>query len=267
MTNKLKFTSQGSGIPLVLIHGWGMNSSVWQPIKAKLLEHYQVITVDLPGFGENIDVQLTDYSLTNIANLIVDSVDIPAIYLGWSLGGLIASEIALTMPEQVYALVTVASSPCFISDEDWPAINAEVLKSFHQQLAQSPTKTIKGFLKIQAMGSPTVRQDIKQVSDLVLQFPEPEKKLLDRSLSLLETSDQRHLLSNINQPFLRLYGRLDGLVPRQAINLIDNLAPQSQSYIFQKSSHAPFISEPGAFVDYLNQWILLQTLPISTTST
>ncbi len=71
MSNKLKFSSFGSGTPLVFIHGWGVNSAVWQPIIEPLAKHYQVITIDLPGFGENAHVQLDDYSLANIANLIV----------------------------------------------------------------------------------------------------------------------------------------------------------------------------------------------------
>ena len=258
MTNKLKFTSQGRGTPLVLIHGWGMNSAVWQPITDLLTEDYQVITVDLPGFGENVAVELANYSLKHVANLIIESVGQPAIYLGWSLGGLIASEIALCSPSHVLGLVTVASSPCFIATKNWPAINADVLKSFHQQLSQSPTKTIKNFLKIQAMGSPNVRQDIKLVTDLVMQYPEPQKNILDQSLLLLETSDHRDKLIKITQPFLRLYGRLDGLVPRQAIKLIDNLAPKSQSHVFEQSSHAPFISQPHAFCDCLHQWLLLK---------
>lgn len=42
-----------------------------------------------------------------------------AIWLGWSLGGLVASQIALTHPERVQALVTVASSPCFSARDEW----------------------------------------------------------------------------------------------------------------------------------------------------
>lgn len=263
MSNKLKFSSFGSGTPLVFIHGWGVNSAVWQPIIEPLAKHYQVITIDLPGFGENAHVQFDDYSLANIANLIVQSIGKPAVYVGWSLGGLVASEIALLMPTQVLALCTVASSPCFMAQDDWPAIKPEVLKGFHQQLAENPALTIKGFLKIQAMGSPNVRHDIKVINDLVMQYPMPEKDILDKSLSLLETTDQRLNLTDIAQPFLRLYGRLDGLVPRQVVKKIDQLAPHSQSHIFQQASHAPFISEPEEFSAHLHAWLLTQNLVIA----
>lgn len=263
MSNKLKFSSFGSGSVLVFIHGWGVNSAVWQPIIEPLAKHYQVITIDLPGFGINSDVQLADYSLVNIAKLIVQSIGRPAVYIGWSLGGLVATEIALQMPNQALALCTVASSPCFMTQTDWPAIQPNVLKGFHQQLAENPALTIKNFLKIQAMGSPNVRHDIKVINDLVMQYPMAEKNILDKSLSLLETTDQRKNLKLIQQPFLRLYGRLDGLVPRQVIKKVDELALHSQSYIFQQASHAPFISQREEFSKGLQAWLLAQNLDVT----
>lgn len=256
MNETLKFSSYGKGLPLVFIHGWGVNSAVWQPLIPELSKCYRVITIDLPGFGENEHIQLDEYSLENIAKLIVESVDTKGVYIGWSLGGLVASCIALTYPETLHSLVTVASSPCFIEHENWPAIKPVVLKGFHQQLAENPEQTIKGFLKIQAMGSPNIRQDIKKISTLVMQYNMPNQTTLSHSLTLLETSDYRKNLSDIQQPFLRLYGRLDGLVPQGVINQVNQLAPKSESYIFQNSSHAPFISEPEVFIQQLTRWLL-----------
>ena len=63
MAETLKITSQGQGIPLVLIHGWGLNSGVWQPLAEKLSSFFKVITVDLPGYGLNVNNTLEDYSL------------------------------------------------------------------------------------------------------------------------------------------------------------------------------------------------------------
>lgn len=41
----------GQGMPLVLFHGWGFDSQIWQPIIPYLKPKYQIILVDLPGFG------------------------------------------------------------------------------------------------------------------------------------------------------------------------------------------------------------------------
>ena len=61
MAEKLKITSQGQGLPIVFIHGWGLNSAVWQPCLDDLKNNFEVITVDLPGYGTNYLYQPSPY--------------------------------------------------------------------------------------------------------------------------------------------------------------------------------------------------------------
>ncbi len=263
-------------IPLVLLHGWGLNSAIWQPLIANLTTEFtdvfQVITIDLPGFGANINKKISPYSLANICQHITNTIAQPAIYLGWSLGGLVATEMALTYPEKVLALITVASSPRFVEQKSaavvddkavnqlvWPGIKPQVLNAFHQQLQIDAKKTINGFLKLQAMGSPHVRQDIKQINQLVFQHDMANKNTLDESLKLLETSDYRLRLKDINQPFLRLYGSADSLVPKAVIEQVAKFAKNnSKQHIFIGASHAPFISHLDDFTQVLTDWLLSQ---------
>lgn len=280
MAETLQFSTylepKKQSIPIVLLHGWGLNSAIWQPMIANLptefTDFFHVISIDLPGFGSNINKKVCPYSLANICQHIANTVEQPAIYLGWSLGGLIATEMALTYPEKVLGLITVASSPRFIEQRSeqmldkkvlnqlvWPGIKPQVLSSFHQQLQIDAEKTINGFLKLQAMGSPHVRQDIKQISQLVFQHDMANKNTLDESLKLLETSDYRSRLKDINQPFLRLYGSADSLVPKSVIERIAKLAENnSEQHIFERASHAPFISHLDDFTQVLTNWLLTQ---------
>lgn len=262
-----------TSIPLVLLHGWGLNSAVWQPLIEKLSIYFKanfhIITIDLPGFGENYHNKLQSYSLANITKQIDKTIEQPAIYLGWSLGGLVATEMALTYPEKVLGLITVASSPRFLEETVsktaskiiWPGIKPAVLSAFHQQLQVDTKKTISGFLKIQAMGSPHIRDDIKLISQLVLQQQMPSKATLDESLILLEHSDYREKLAAIEQPFLRLYGSADSLVPKAVIAQVANIAKQSEQQVFEHASHAPFISHLDDFNKVLTAWLVEQFLP------
>ncbi|XQW84919.1 pimeloyl-ACP methyl ester esterase BioH [Thalassotalea piscium] len=255
MAELLNITSKGEGLPIVLIHGWGLNSAVWLPLAESLKSTVKVISISLPGFGDNLEHSVEPYSLAEVSNLIVKSVNQPAIYLGWSLGGLIATDIALRFPEAALGLITVSSSPCFVAEDTWPGIEPEVLALFHRQLTKNTKKTVDNFLKIQAMGSETVRDDIKHIRQLVLQYEMPSEKTLSDALLLLEKVDLREKLKNITVPFLRLYGGLDNLVPKKVIPLISELAPNSQEVIFAKSSHAPFISDPDSFLSTLKTWL------------
>ena len=258
MAHLLNFSSQGSGLPLVFIHGWGLNSGVWQPTIDALKNDYHVTTVDLPGFGTNLANTISPYTLEGVTDLVSEALNEPSIIIGWSLGGLVAKKLALQYPEKVKGIVTIASSPYFVETDSWPGIAPEVLSLFHRQLSQDTQKTIDNFLKIQAMGSPHIRHDIKLIRQLIMQFDMPSQQTLDESLLLLETVDLREKLPHITVPYFRMYGKLDSLVPQKVIGLIDNILPESQKLIFDSASHAPFISHFDAFIDGLKAWLAKQ---------
>jgi pimeloyl-[acyl-carrier protein] methyl ester esterase len=257
MVENLYFESIGEGSTIVLLHGWGLNSKVWQPWAEKLSQNYQVILVDLPGFGQSGQCLLADYQLSSICELLNNTIQKPALYVGWSLGGLVASQMAIQYPQKVQALVTVASSPHFVQTDDWPGIKPLVLRSFYQQLAKDSDQTIANFLKIQAMGSPSIRQEIKQLQQLILSSPQPSVTTLKQSLALLENTDLRPQLSKITQPFLRVYGKLDTLVPKAVIPKVDVLAPSSDVIVFDKASHAPFMSSLEEFHHEVSLWLAI----------
>ncbi|MEW6999097.1 pimeloyl-ACP methyl ester esterase BioH [Colwelliaceae bacterium BS250] len=260
MAELLKFNSLGehnsvTNGNIVFLHGWGLNSAIFQPMAERLAQHYTITCIDLPGFGDNNQCIAKPYSLENITAMVAQCIKEPAIIIGWSLGGLVATELALHHADKVSALVTVTSSPHFVAGNNWPGIKAELLSMFHQQLTIDSEKTINGFLKIQALGSDTVRQDIKQIKTLIEQRPKPNNQVLDDSLSLLETVDLRSKVQALTLPVFRMYGRLDSLVPKAVIEQIDKLLPSSDRYTFQHASHAPFISHSDEFFTVLCDWI------------
>ncbi|NMP16100.1 pimeloyl-ACP methyl ester esterase BioH [Thalassotalea sp. Y01] len=255
MNNAMRYQSQGDGTPVVFIHGWGLNSAIFSPLAEMLENEHRVTLIDLPGFGDNHENIPASYDIASITHMVADCIDQPSIIVGWSLGGLVATELALQHSDLVKAVVTVTSSPYFVEQDNWPGIKPELLKSFHQQLAVNSDKTIANFLKIQAMGSEHVRQDIKEIKSLIDSRPKANIDILDASLSLLENVDLRRQVGDLQVPLLRLYGRLDSLVPKAVIERMDELVPQSDSFMFHRASHAPFISHKDEFYRVLRDWI------------
>lgn len=251
---KLYTHVSGKGHAVVLVHGWGMNHGIWDSVAETLSRHYQVIVIDLPGFGNSADVALAEYSLANVALSVLHNIPENAIIIGWSLGGLIAQYIAMYHPEKIKGLVTVASSPRFVADNHWPGIQPKVLKNFQQQLEKDFTATIKRFLAIQTMGSPSPKQEMKLMQNKVETITQSSPQALRDGLALLLDTDLRPMMGSIKCPVLRLYGRLDSLVPIKAISEISAL-DNSSDYVFQKASHAPFISDNAQFCKHLHQWI------------
>lgn len=244
----------GKGPALVLIHGWGLNGGVWWQVQQALAQHFTVYCVDLPGFGHSSEIQVNaDVKLW--AQAVAESIDEPAIWLGWSLGGLVATQGAIDYPQKVTGLITVASSPKFAEQEVWPGIKATVMDMFTKQLANDFTLTLERFLAIQAMGSESAKQDIKALKSVLEQRPLPKQQSLLDGLMLLNEVDLRTELMMIRQPFLRIYGRLDSLVPQRVISLVDDLSKESQRYLFDKASHAPFISHSREFIEVVTRFI------------
>ncbi|WP_432464289.1 pimeloyl-ACP methyl ester esterase BioH [Agarivorans sp. QJM3NY_33] len=247
--SQLYCESQGAGPALVLLHGWGLNSAVWQPLSELLSPHFCLYMVDLPGFGYS--TALPQLSLQNIAEAVAEQVPEQSIWLGWSLGGLVAMQAALSFPERLSSLVSVASSAHFVAQDDWPGIPSKVLQGFAQGLELDFVKTLQQFLAIQAMGSPHAKQDIKQLRHLLAERPLPCLDALRQGLSLLQSEDLRPQVSQIDLPWLQLYGRNDSLVPKAAIAEHAQLNLDAQQYCFASSSHAPFISEKQLFAERL----------------
>lgn len=250
--NNIWWQTRGEGnIHLVLLHGWGLNAGVWDCIREQLASQFTLHLVDLPGYGRSTGFGAMD--LDAMAQCVLAQAPERAIWLGWSLGGLVASQIALTHPERVDALVTVASSPCFSAHEQeaWPGIKPTVLAGFQQQLSEDFKRTVERFLALQTLGTESARQDARKLKSVVLDAPTPSVEVLNGGLEILKSVDLRIELERLTVPFWRLYGRLDGLVPRKIAALLDVRLPHSTSVMFDKAAHAPFISHPDAFCETL----------------
>ena len=248
--NDIWWQTRGEGsCHLVLLHGWGLNAEVWHCISEELSSHFTLHLIDLPGFGRSQGFGAM--TLEEMADRVLGQAPENAIWLGWSLGGLVASQVALAHPGRVQALITVASSPCFSARDGWPGIKPDVLAGFQQQLSEDFQRTVERFLALQTMGTETARQDARALKKTVLALPMPPVDVLNGGLEILKTVDLRESLTSLTVPFLRLYGYLDGLVPRKVVPLLDALWPESESLIFAKAAHAPFISHPDAFCQAL----------------
>lgn len=247
--------AQGKGANLVLLHGWGMNSRVFADIAWRLERSFCVHLLDLPGFGIQVAAADRLHDIEGWLKHLEAQLPAECHLLGWSLGGQLATLIALRNPQRIHSLITVSSSPCFVAKEEWPGMQPEVLGNFAQLLVKDPAKTIDRFLAIQAMGSPTAREDIRHLRNEVLSAPLPHPAALALGLHLLETLDLRAELVHLTMPVLQLFGRLDGLVPVAITEKIRALQPAACLEVFAASAHAPFITEPERFVAVVSRFL------------
>ncbi|MEH6452942.1 MAG: pimeloyl-ACP methyl ester esterase BioH [Psychromonas sp.] len=237
----------GQGPDLVLLHGWGVNSVVWNPVIEMLSEHFRVHLIDLPGFGYS--EELAEYSIDTMVDKIMPIVPENAIWCGWSLGGLIATHASYLYPEKINKLIQVCTSVKFVSEGEgeWLGVEANVFNNFALSLQKNKDKTLTRFIGLQAMGSLTAKQDNQTFKKLLIDTHKPSLKALDAGLTLLNGCDLREEFKQLSIPCLSLYGKFDGLVPVQTSAAMQLLLADSKQKIFASSSHAPFVSEPNEF--------------------
>lgn len=122
---KINIHSYGKGFPLVFFHGWGFDSQIWLPLVSKLSMDYQLILVDLPGFGHS---SIMDWD--SFKELLMAQLPHQFALIGWSMGGLYAMRLAVEEPGRVDYLVNVTSSPRFLNSDLWPGVSLDVFKRF-----------------------------------------------------------------------------------------------------------------------------------------
>lgn len=100
----INYKIEGEGSPVVLIHGFCENLEMWQHTSLVLSEQYQIISIDLPGFGKS-PLPNFEVNLEQIAAIITDWLKArgieKAVFLGHSLGGYVSLAIAEHFPELI----------------------------------------------------------------------------------------------------------------------------------------------------------------------
>jgi len=244
--------TDGQGPDVILVHGWGLHSGIWETIYWDLREHFRVTLVDLPGFGRS-PMPNGDYDFEMLVEQLSHIPVESAHWLGWSLGGLVATEFAIRYPERVKSLITVASNPRFVQQDDWQTgMRADLMDNFCSYLEEDYEGTLIRFLAIQAMGSETAKEDIKALKETVFIHGQPHVKALRGGLEILNQVDLRTRLPELSgKPVLRIYGRLDSLVPAKTADAVKEHLPESEHVILRKASHAPFLSHKDEFLSHV----------------
>lgn len=245
----------GTGPDVVLVHGWGMHSGVWEDVVEALLDHYRVTLLDLPGHGYSRSTA-AGHALSDLAAALVAATPAPAAWVGWSLGGLVAQRVALLAPERVSRLVLVNSTPCFVQRSDWSCgIARPVLRRFAEELRQDHRAVLKRFIALEVYGSEHAGAQLHRLKAMLFQHGQPDVAALEDGLAILEASDLRAELPRIACPTLLLMGQRDQLVPAAAGEAMRDLLPDARLHVFPRAGHAPFFSHLPEFVAELRAFL------------
>ncbi|MEP6897795.1 MAG: pimeloyl-ACP methyl ester esterase BioH [Rhodanobacter sp.] len=231
-------------VPLVMLHGWAMHGGVLAPLVEALRDQCTMYVVDLPGHGHSRDCGIPLEPQACAA--AIAAVTPPAVWLGWSMGGVIALTAALELPQQVHGLAMLCATPRFVRDASWPhAADDALVHQLASDLATDYHATLERFLILETLGSADPRAELRQLRSLVFARGAPDLRVLQEGIRMLETFDRRAALSHLVVPSTWIAGRLDRLVPPQAMQWSAN-ASRGRYVELAHAGHAPFFGHADA---------------------
>ena len=230
---------------LVLLHGWGSNTAVWRTLLASMRPWANIRLLELPGCAPGADYSSKEPGLEDVLPAILQMSPPRAVYVGWSLGGQLAVELAARYPQRVAAIVTVCSNPRFVARGGWPGMGQQEFDAYSAVASADPAAALRRFDSLQVRGSPQARQCLRQMQKYTRK---PATKHLLQGLNWLGSLDQRQLLPRLQPPQLHVLGDRDELVPLAlADKLRALLADTSGARIatLEQCSHVATLDAPG----------------------
>lgn len=247
---------------IVLLHGWGMTPAVWAPIES-LLGERRSVALPLPGHAGAAPAPAGEVAAWS--DRLATRLPAATTLVGWSLGAMLALDLAHRAPERVARLVLIGGTARFVADDasardTWPGLAPATVEAFRAGFAHDPHATLKRFLALQCLGEPDRRGVQTRLGAALSPLDAPEQREKDSSppaapatgepqtnpacaaladgLTVLACTDLRATLSRIEQPCLLIHGEHDALMPVAAARAMAHALPCARLEILHGSGHA-----------------------------
>ncbi len=248
--------SVGVGVPILFIHGFPLDRSLWRSQVQPVSEVHRFISVDLPGFGDAESATAND--LQSIAQMADEislalhdaGVDRPAIVVGLSMGGYIALEFWRRHRKWVQGLVLVntkalADNPNAVEARKTMAATAmargtqEAVEPMVQKLLSSTSRTL-----------PQLVEWLKQTM-----FAVPASTIEMAQLAMASRDDFTAKLHQIDVPTLVVAGEEDAIIPSDVMKAMADGIPNAQFFQVASAAHLVPIEQPNVFNELLFEFL------------
>jgi pimeloyl-ACP methyl ester carboxylesterase len=261
--HRVAYREAGSGPVIVLVHGITSTSATWTKVMPYLASRYTVIAPDLIGHGQSAKPR-GDYSLgayaSGVRDLLVSLGHDKATFVGHSLGGGVAMQLAYQFPERCERLVLVSSGGLgrelnfLLRAASLPGSEFVLPFLAHGRLLGAG-RVVGGALQRQGLQAGT---DIAEMArghasleerDARQAFVHTLRTMVDPGGQRVNAMDRLYLAEHV--PFLMIWGERDGIIPVSHGRDAHELVASSRLEVFPHAGHFPQIDEPQRFLDVL----------------
>lgn len=250
---EIAYDDVGSGLPVVFLHAFPLNRTMWDPQVGALLAECRCIPIDLRGFGESMIAP--PYTMSRYADDVIGVLDVlqieRAVIVGLSMGGYIAFELLRRHRHRVRGLV-LANTRATADDADGAARRRELIR-----LAQTQGSTAVANVQIAGVVGKTTREkrpDIYDATHREMAQSEPEA-IVGALEAMLARPDSTPLLGGIDVPTLVVGGEEDAITPPKTMRALHAAIPGSRLEIITQAGHLSNLERPAAFNTVVSEFL------------
>ncbi len=233
-----------AGTPLILIHGYPLDHSIWDEVALLLENDFDVIIPDLRGFGKSSAVD-TPYRMSDFADDIASLLDHlnieKAMLAGHSMGGYVALAFARKYPNRINGLALVSSQALADSSEG------------REKRYKTAEDVVEEGVGIVADAMVAKLSAVKKVQDFAGLLINAQSKagVTGALKAMAEREDSTPILPQFNFPLLLVHGDADALIPIDRAKEIKSSLPAAQLFELQGVGHMPMMEAPQKTADAL----------------
>jgi len=218
------------------IHGWAANARIWQNAYGTNRSHYY----DAPHYPDSIHLHeaFIDISRRNKN---------PLTLVGWSLGGMLAIQLAALYPDRIGKLILISSTPRFTASETYSAgLPPTIIKRLIKKLSRDKWQTQLDFYKLMFSTTEQVyaKQYTNTLAPLMADIP---FSTLAAGLDYLLQVDLRDILTQVIVPCDVIHGTADTVCPVSAGYYLSDHLPTAKLHLLKDAGHIPFYTRAQDF--------------------
>lgn len=250
---EIGFDDVGAGLPLVMLHGFPHNRTLWAPQLGALVDHCRCVAPDLRGFGESSVTP--PWSMDQYADDVVallEHLDIRrCVVVGLSMGGYVAFALWRRRPDLIRGLV-LADTRSTPDTEEAKQKRREMIALAHERGSGAVADA-----QINGMLGKTTRENHPDIVESVLQMLEaaPIDGIIGSLEAMMSRPDSTDTLRSITVPTVIVVGEEDALTPVKDARAMHEALPSSRLEVIRGAGHLSNLEKPAAFNHVLSEFV------------